>query len=91
MGDWTVTLSSEEEKALLVDVISIQDWLNNAVHNKARQCRHKIVLDKSDKQPSKISEAEINQIVAQAEVETAVKRNARIEGEEVIPRFIPRG
>lgn len=38
MGNYTITLSAEEEKALLTDMISIQDWLNNAIHNKARQC-----------------------------------------------------
>lgn len=38
MAQYTVTLSPEEEKALLTDMISIQDWLSNAIHNKARQC-----------------------------------------------------
>lgn len=28
----------EEEKALLTDTISIQEWIDNAIHNKARQC-----------------------------------------------------
>lgn len=38
MVQYTVLLTSEEEKALLTDMISIQEWLENAIHNKARQC-----------------------------------------------------
>lgn len=38
MGQYTITLSQEEEKALLTDMLSIQEWLDNAIHNKARQC-----------------------------------------------------
>lgn len=37
MAIYSVEISAEEEKALLVDMISIQEWLNNAIHNKARQ------------------------------------------------------
>ena len=35
---YTITLSDEEEKALLTDMMSIQEWIDNAIHNKARQC-----------------------------------------------------
>lgn len=38
MGQYTVTLSAEEEKALLTDMASVQSWLDNVIHNKARQC-----------------------------------------------------
>ena len=34
----TVSITDEEEKALLTDILSLQDWLDNAIHNKARQC-----------------------------------------------------
>ena len=68
-------------KALLVDMISIQDWLNNAIHNKAGQCIDRIVLECSDKQPSKITSVEKRAIVRDAVVETALERNARIEAE----------
>ena len=37
MGIWTGKLLEEQERALLTDMISIQDWLNNAIHNKVRQ------------------------------------------------------
>jgi len=34
----TVPITDEEEKALLTDILSLQDWLDNAIRNKARQC-----------------------------------------------------
>jgi hypothetical protein len=38
MSVYTIELSAEEEKALLTDMLSVQDWLDNAVHEKARRC-----------------------------------------------------
>ena len=78
---YTVELSTEEEKALSTQMVSIQDWLNNAIHNRARQAIDQIVQEHSDKQPGKSPGAEKLQIVMDAEVETAAERNARIEQE----------
>lgn len=79
MGQYTITLSEEEEKALLVDMISIQEWVDNAIHNKARRCIDKIVMDCSDKQPNKIARAERLQIVRKAKVKSAAERQAEFE------------
>lgn len=79
MAQYTITISDEEEKALLTDMISIQTWIDNAIHNKARQCIDKIIEDYSDKQPKKISMVERNQIVRKAKVKTAAERNAESE------------
>jgi len=38
MGEYAVILTEEEEKALLWNMVDIQEWLDNAIHNKARQC-----------------------------------------------------
>ena len=43
MGEYKIILSEEEEKALLTDIISIQEWIDNAIQNKARQCIDEIV------------------------------------------------
>lgn len=80
MAKYTVELSPEEEKALLTDMLLIQDWLNNAIHNKARQCIDAVVEEYSDKQPKKITEAEKYAIVREAEVKTAAERQAEFEG-----------
>ena len=78
---YIIEISAEEEKALLTDMLSIQAWLNNAIHNKTRQCIDKIVQEHSDKQAGKIPEAEKLQIVRDAQVESAAERNARVEQE----------
>ena len=78
MAQYTVELSAEQEKALLTDMLSIQDWLNNAIHNKARQCIDQVVLDYSDKQPKKITEAEKYIIVREANVKTAAERQVEL-------------
>jgi len=81
MGQYMVTLSEEEEKALLIDMISIQSWIDNAIHNKARQCIDKVVQEYSDKQPGKTPVAEKLQIVRKAKVKTAAERQAEFEAE----------
>lgn len=43
MGEYKVILTAEEEKALLTDMISIQEWIENAIKNKARICIDNIV------------------------------------------------
>jgi len=78
---YTVDISNEEEKALSVVMVSIQDWLNNAIHNRARLAIDDLVLNHSDKQPGKIPDAETLQIVRDAEVETAAERNTKLEQE----------
>lgn len=86
MGEYTITLTAEEEKALLTDMMSIQEWIDNAIHNKARQCVDKIVEEHSDRQARKISRAEKLDIVKEAEVESAVEKQARLEAEREAKR-----
>lgn len=81
MVEYTVTLSAEEEKALLTDMMSIQEWLDNVIHNKARQCIDMIVEQHSDRQPKKLPVEEKLAIVRQAKVESAAERQARLEAE----------
>jgi len=78
MGEYKIILSEEEEKALLTDMISIQDWLDNAIKNKTSQCIDKIVGEVSDKQPSKISMVEKLEIIKNTTLETAMEKMARL-------------
>jgi len=82
MGKYEIELSKEQEKALLTDMVSIEQWLSNAIQNKARQCIDKVVEEYSDKQASKITEAEKLQIVKDAKVKSAAERSAEIEKAE---------
>ena len=79
MGQYIIDLTVEEEKALLTDMLSIQEWINNAIHNKARQCIDVIVEQVSDKQPKKISVEEKLAIVRDAKVESAAERQRRLQ------------
>ena len=79
MAQYTVTLTVEEEKALLCDMISIQDWAENAVFNKARQCADEICrLALEDKTHTILTLAEKQQLRdaldAQGIVLTSVKQ-----------------
>lgn len=86
MSKYIIELIAEEEKALLSDMLSIQEWLDGVIHNKARQCIDKIVLEHSDKQPKKIIEAEKLAIVRNAQVKTAQEvENERIEKLRIKP------
>jgi len=42
MGEYSITLTSEDEKALLWDIGDLQEWADNALLNKARQCTDEI-------------------------------------------------
>jgi len=81
MKEYIVELTPEEEKALLTDMISIQAWINNAIHNKARQCIDRVVEGSSEFQPSKISKAQKLQIIRDAKIKTAVERQAELAAE----------
>jgi len=79
MGEYIITLTAEEEKALLWDMISIQDWAENAVFNKARQCADEICrLALEDKTHTILTLAEKQQLRdaldAQGIVLTSVKQ-----------------
>ena len=81
MKQFVVELNDAEEKALLTDMLSVQDWIDNAVHNKARQCMDTVVEKVTDRRAKKISVEEKLQIIRDAQVESAVERNARFEAE----------
>jgi len=81
MKEYIVELTPEEEKALLTDMISIQAWINNAIHNKARQCIDRVVEEVSEFQPSKIGKAQKLQIIKGAKIKTAVERQAELAAE----------
>lgn len=80
----TVTLTDEEVKALETDMLSIQAWVSNAIHNKARQCIDRIIT-KSGKGSKFTSVAEKTKIIQDLVKEnsellkTAVDKNQELE------------
>jgi len=41
--EYKITLTEEQEKCLLTEMKNIQDWINNAIQNKARQTTDRII------------------------------------------------
>lgn len=39
----SVQISDEEKKALEWDIVDLQEWANNALHDKARKCADEII------------------------------------------------
>lgn len=74
-------LTDTEVKAAEWDMISIKDWVENAIRNKARQCIDQITLDSSNKQPGKISKEEKETIVMSVNIKSAKQRQAEFIAE----------
>jgi hypothetical protein len=75
MPQFIITLSDEEIKALEWDIASIQEWIQNAISNKARQCIDKLVEQYDDRRASKISKDEKLSIIRNADIPKAIDRN----------------
>ena len=91
MGDYVVTLTEEQEKALLTDMISIQAWLDNAIQNKARQCVDTVcteaLSDDSDTILTKVDKQEIVQELAkQGRVISTVKQLPQSIKEQIVTK-----
>lgn len=84
MPTYTITLTDAEDKALSVVAVSQQEWINNAVKNRCRQSKEKIVADeiKRLRNGGQSISGTDDEIVMSATVETAAQRQARIEAED---------
>jgi len=79
--EYIINLTEEEEKVLKTDMISIQEWIENAIKEKARRTTDRIILEHTDKNPKKILQSERNTIIQDLVLETAKERNDRLEAE----------
>ena len=77
MPQYIVEINDVEEKALSTVMISIQEWVDNAIHNRARKAINTIVEEVTDKQASKLSIEEKQIIVRDAVIETAAEKQAK--------------
>ena len=84
MPTYTITLTDAEDKALSVVAASPQAWIDNAVKNRCRQSKEKIVADeiKKIRESGGTVSGTDDEIVMAATVETAAQRQARIEAED---------
>jgi hypothetical protein len=83
MATYTITLSAAEDKALKSVVLSAQDWIDNAIHERCRIAIEEIVNAEVQR---KLAAGEPitgskEDIVMAANVESAADLQARIEAE----------
>lgn len=81
MKQFTIEINDAEEKALLTDMVSIQEWLDNAIHEKARRVIDTIIEKETDRRAKKVPVEEKHNLIREMMLETAVERNARFEAE----------
>lgn len=83
MATYTITLSDAEDKALKVVALSAQDWIDNAVHERCRIAIDEIVnaeVQRKLRAGEPITGSK-DDIVLQANVESAADRQVRLEAE----------
>ena len=83
MATYTITLTDVEDKALNVVAISAQDWIDNAVHERCRIAMDEIVNAEVQRKLALGEDitGSKDDIVMNADVESAVERNARLQAE----------
>lgn len=83
MATYTITLSDAEDKALHTVAISVQNWIDNAVHERCRIAIEEIFI--AEAQRISATGGEISgtkdDIVMAANVESAADKQARMEAE----------
>ena len=81
MKNFTVIINDTEEKALLTVMVDIQEWLQNAISNRARKAIDTIITEQTDRQPKKMDKATKEQLIQTMVLKTAVEKNAEFEKE----------
>ena len=83
MATYTITLSDAKDKALKVVALSAKDWIDNAVHERCRIAIDEIVNAEVQRklQAGEPITGSKDDIVLQANVESAADRQVRLEAE----------
>jgi hypothetical protein len=85
MATYTITLSAAEDKALHVEALSAQDWIDNAAHVRCSVAIETIVADEIQR---KLAAGESitgskDDIVLATDIESAADRQTRLDSEAV--------
>jgi len=87
MANYTVELTDSEVKAMEFVAYSVQDWIDNAIHNRARIAVNEIydseVARMTDDPAITSIPADKDQVVLDADIETAKERTDRREADRV--------
>ena len=81
VGQKSFTLTDEEEKALLTDMVDIAEWVENFLRNKVRQVMDRIIEEHTEYNPRRFTPERKREIIASLELKTALERNRELEEE----------
>lgn len=81
MKQFTVTVSNEELKALEWDIYDVQEWIQNAISEKARRIMFQLIEQNTAYSPSKLTPAQCKTEISRLNLETAKERTKRLEQE----------
>lgn len=76
-----ITLSDEECAALRGNMLSITEWIINAIQNKTRRVVNRVILQETDKQPNKLSTQDKLDIIKKLNIKSVAQKNQEIEDE----------
>ena len=81
MPKFIVKISKEELKALEIDIFEVQDWIQNAISEKARRVMDRIIEQHTNLNYKKVLKSEKEAIIAELILETVKERTERLEEE----------
>jgi len=73
----TVTISDEDYKVLEWQVVSPEQWVENAVRGKINNSEERMLLELSDKRPDKLTKQEKDLLIKNSTLKTRVERDAK--------------
>lgn len=87
--EYTVNISDEESKALLTDMMTVQEWLDNAIHNKARQCIDKVCEEALNDQTNTLltkgeKQAIVTELAKQGTIISSIKQMPEVVKRQIV-------
>jgi len=80
-GIKTIQIDDKDIRIAETDCYSLMDWIENTIKEKVRRVRDRIIFDKTDKNPQKLSPEEKKNLTKNIPLESAKERNKRLEKE----------
>jgi hypothetical protein len=71
----TIQVTAEEKKAVESIVVDAQDWLQKAWDGKANSCIDRVILQETDKNPSKISQEDKKSLIGNMVLKSRIDKD----------------
>jgi len=79
MVTFTLSIDDNEYEALSCDIVDVQEWIENALRNKARQVIDRLVAEHTSYNPAKIKYEDKLKLVATLKLKSAKERQEELE------------